>query len=296
MPRLPRGWLSPKLLLVIRTVVAIFALLMLVPAPGAADRPAGANPAATSASVPRLGQNFTVVAPEIGMIWVAPGTFLMSSTHGPDDDTQVTLTRGYWLARTETTQSQWQALMDVYPLPSHFKGSDRPVEHIEWGETMSFCARLTERERAAGRLPAGYIYTLPTEAQWEYACRAGTTGSYAGEIDAMAWTDVTSGGQTHPVAQKQPNAWGFYDMHGNVQEWCADWYAGYPGGSVYDPAGSALGQFRVARGGNWKSPAGQCRSAFRSWGLGSDSSIYTGFRLALAPQIAPPAAARPPGS
>jgi formylglycine-generating enzyme required for sulfatase activity len=136
----------------------------------------------------------------MAMIWIAPGTFLMSSTHGAGDDTLVTLTRGYWLGQTEVTQGQWQAVIDRVPVPSFFKGSDRPVEQVGWNLVMEFCLKLTERERAAGRLPEGYTYTLPTEAQWEYACRAGTTGKYAGEIEAMAWYDTNSGAQTHPVA------------------------------------------------------------------------------------------------
>lgn len=226
------------------------------------------------------------------MIWIKPGTFLMSSTHGSGDDTRVTLTRGYWLGRTEVTQAQWQAVVDNIPVPSFFKGSDRPVERVSWETVMAFCLRLTERERSAGRLPEGYIYTLPTEAQWEYSCRAGTTGSHAGKIAAMGWHDVNSGGETHPIAQKQPNAWGLYDMHGNVQEWCADRRGGYPGGSVSDPAGAATGQFRVFRGGSWGDSAGACRSAMRSWTYPAFNNFSIGFRLALAPESPPSAPAK----
>ena len=242
---------------------------------------------------PAPGKDFTVESPPIAMLWVAPGTFLMSSTHGAGDDTLVTLTRGYWLGRTEVTQGQWQAVMDYVPLPSFFKGSDRPVEQVAWEVAMIFCGRLTERERAAGRLPDGWEYTLPTEAQWEYACRAGTTGIYAGAVEAMAWYDANSGGQTHPVAQKQPNAWGFFDLEGNVQEWCADWYGSYPGGRVNDPAGPAEGQFRVVRGGSWAGPAGYCRSAFRNWTRGLASQSAIGFRLALSPRLSAPPAEKP---
>ncbi len=229
------------------------------------------------------------------MIWIASGKFLMSGTHGAGDDTEVTLTHGYWLGRTEVTQSQWQALMDRLPIPSHFKGSDLPVEQVAYDLVMEFCGKLTERERAAGRLPEGYRYTLPTEAQWEYACRAGTTGIYAGDIAAMAWIETNSGGQTHSVAQKRPNAWGFYDMHGNVGEWCANWYAGYPGGKVSDPTGPALGQFYVVRGGSWGDAAGACRSAFRNWTPGNSSHARLGFRLALTFQGASPAVTKASG-
>jgi formylglycine-generating enzyme required for sulfatase activity len=257
------------------TTLVLVGLTMLAGLGRATDADAGA---------PSPGQNFTVSSPEIAMIWVAPGTFLMSSTHGPDDDTWVTLTRGYWLGRTEVTQGQWQAVMESFPLPSRFKGSDRPVENIHWDLAQEFCAKVTARERTAGRLPPGYTYTLPTEAQWEHACRAGTSGSYADKPEAMGWYDTNSGGETHAVAQKKPNAWGFYDMHGNVWEWCADWYGGYPGGTVTDPAGATVGQFRVIRGGCYSLAAGSARSAFRGWTKPLASNVTLGFRLALAPE------------
>lgn len=236
---------------------------------------------------PEPGKNFTIENAALTMIWVAHGTFLISGTLSQGDDTQVTLTRGFWLGQTEVTQSQWQAVMDYVPLPSYFKGSERPVERVSWGSAVIFCDKFTERERAAGRLPEGYEYTLPTEAQWEFACRAGTTGIYAGNVAAMAWYDTTSGEETHPVAQKQSNAWGFYDMHGNVSEWCFDWYGGYPGGCVNDPAGPALGKFHVFRGGSWISSAGVCRSAFRQWSPTNGENSSIGFRLALAPHRVP---------
>jgi len=141
------------------------------------------------------------------------------------------------------------------------------------------------RERAAKRLPEGYEYTLPTEAQWEYACRAGTTGDYAGRLDSMGWYDANSGNETHPVAQKQANAWGLYDMHGNVWEWCRDWYGNYPGGTVHDPVGPSSGSFRVSRGGCWFGSAHYCHSADRSWNGPSSRYDSLGFRLALAPQV-----------
>jgi len=150
---------------------------------------------------------------------------------------------------------------------------------------MQFCRKLTERERQAGRLPEGYEYTLPTEAQWEFACRAGTTGDFAGNLDAMAWYNENSGNTTHPVAQKQANAWGLYDMRGNVWEWCRDWYGSYPGGSVTDPTGPSSGSFRVDRGGSWGNVAGRCRSALRRWYAPGNRLDYLGFRLSLAPQV-----------
>ncbi len=152
---------------------------------------------------------------------------------------------------------------------------------------MAFCKQMTERERAAGRLPEGVAFALPTEAQWEYACRAGTTGPYAGDLDAMAWyrknsaTNDYADGQTHLVGQKQPNGWGLYDMHGNVMEWCADWYGNYPGGEVTDPTGPTFGSGRVLRGGDWFLNAANCRSAGRRRIDAGERSFYFGFRLAL---------------
>jgi formylglycine-generating enzyme required for sulfatase activity len=185
------------------------------------------------------------------------------------------------------------------PLPSHFKGSDRPIEWISWSSAMDFCHKLTERERAGGRLPEGYEYTLPTEAQWEYACRAGTTGSFAGDLDAMAWYEKNSGLQTHPVGQKQPNAWGLYDMHGNVWEWCLDVYAGYPGGQVTDPrpdnTGPNASAPRMVRGGSAGASAGQCRSAERYRNGISYTSAAVGFRVALVPEFVASATREPAG-
>jgi formylglycine-generating enzyme required for sulfatase activity len=237
------------------------------------------------------GHDFTCPTAEIPLIWIAPGTFLMSNPLGSDDDTLVTLTRGYWLGRTEVTQEQWQTVMEHVPAPSYFKGSDRPVERVTWTSAMEFTRRLTERERAAGRLPSGYEYTLPTEAQWEFACRAGTTTAHAGDLMAMAWFGYHGGRQTQPVAQKQPNAWGLYDMHGNVWEWCLDGYNGYPGGHATDffnnYEGPSAAMIRIMRGGGYGNSAGQCRSAQRHAGLMVFTGTSSGFRLALAPVISP---------
>src|SRR5262249_1561327 len=150
-----------------------------------------------------------------------------------------------------------------------------------WVEAMAFCRKLTERERMAGRLPVGWVYTLPTEAQWEYACRAGTTGDYAGNIDAMAWDSGNSGNETHPVAQQQPNAWGLYDMHGSVWDWGLALYGSYPGGSARDYSGAASGTSHVHRGGGWSFDADYCRSADRDRNGPGYRFHVLGFRLAL---------------
>lgn len=222
------------------------------------------------------------------LLWVEPGTFIMGS---PADEPErnkaespqrtVTLTTGYWLGRTEVTQGQYEKVTGVNPSTFKTAGEHAPVERVSWLDAMAFCRRLTERERAAGRLPEGYHFTLPTEAQWEYACRAGTTGAYAGEPNAMTWFEGNSAGTTHPVGQKEPNAWGFHDMSGNVLEWCYDWYGDYPKGAQVDPSGPERGYFRIARGGSWRTDLRVGRSAARAGGSPGRLDYTLGFRLAL---------------
>jgi formylglycine-generating enzyme required for sulfatase activity len=269
-------------------------------------------------------KSFRIADLNLDMVWIPSGEFRMGTPEqstlakwyydarekltkepnpgsgGYDNDERrerpmmwVTLTQPYWLGRTEVTQAQWTVVMGSNP--SNFKGNDLPVDTVLWDESMEFCRKLTERERASGRLPAGYAYTLPTEAQWEYACRAGTTGNYAGDLDAMAWYEPNSGGTTHPVGTKKANGWGLSDMHGNVFEWCLDWYDDkYRGGEVKNPRGPASGSKRVLRGGCWYSEAERARSATRAShepGVYPEYGQKFGFRLALAP--APQAPASP---
>jgi formylglycine-generating enzyme required for sulfatase activity len=204
---------------------------------------------------------------------------------GRDDErpvTWVTLTQPFWLGRTAVTQGQYTAVIGSNPSDFKAAGRDAPVENVSWDEAMAFCQKLTEREKAEGRLPTGYTYTLPTEAQREYACRAGTTGDYAGDLDAMAWYGANSGSTTHPVGTKQPNGWGLYDMHGNVLEWCRDWYADkLPGWEVTNPLGPPSDYFRVVRGGCWSDEASSCRSAVRGGDPPDGRGYDVGFRLAL---------------
>jgi formylglycine-generating enzyme required for sulfatase activity len=263
---------------------------------------------AAAAAKLRTANARTIPDLNLELVWIAPGDFLMGTPEqnllvkwyyaarekltkkpnlraGDHDErpvTLVTLTQPFWLGRTAVTQGQYQAVMGTNP--SNFKavGRDAPVEQVNWDDAMAFCQKLTDREKAAGRLPPGYAYTLPTEAQREYACRAGTTGDYAGDLDAMAWyfTDTT-----HPVGTKLPNAWGLYDMHGNVWEWCLNWGGAYPGGEVTNPMGPPSGSYRVDRGGGWCSGAADCRSAFRDNNEPGSRLNFLGFRLALAPSL-----------
>jgi formylglycine-generating enzyme required for sulfatase activity len=218
------------------------------------------------------------------------GTFTMGSPAGEADRSadetqhQVTLTKPFWLGKTEVTQAQWQAVMGANP--SQFKGNDLPVEHVSWDDAASFCKKLTERAQAAGTLPAGYEYRMPTDAEWEYACRAGSTGPYAGaRLDDLGWYYGNSGRTTHAVGTKQANAWGLVDMHGNVCEWCQGWYGDYPAGVAPDPTGLATGTSRVSRGGSWSSLASSCRAAYRCGFVPSFRNDFLGFRIALAPAV-----------
>ncbi len=238
---------------------------------------------------PEEGQAWPVPDLYLEMVYIRPGTFTMGSPVSEqgrrNDEIQhsAILTKGFWLGKTVVTQGQWKALMGGNRSLFKNAGRDAPVENVSWTDAMEFCRKLTERERQAGRMTEGYEYTLPTEAQWEYACRAGTTGPFAGSgnLDSMGWYSSNSGTTTHPVAQKQANAWGLYDMHGNVWEWCRDWYGNYPGRSVTDPIGPSSGSLRVYRGGGWASIAQRCRSAYRYGGGPGLRLDYVGFRLAL---------------
>ena len=219
---------------------------------------------------------WTVNGVEFAFRWCPAGTFMMGSSEdekGRDDDEkqhQVTLTKGFWMMETEVTQKQWKAVMGTNP--SWFKGDDLPVEQVSWNDCQKFCKKCTQ---------LGLPVQLPTEAQWEYACRAGTTGAHAGNLNDMAWYGYElSNEQTHPVGTKKPNAWGLYDMHGNVWELCADyWKEEYPSWSVTDPTGPSNGSRRVSRGGGWDNGAVDCRSAFRYYFEPGYRGSILGFRV-----------------
>ena len=211
--------------------------------------------------------------------WVPPGEFRMGSA-SPEADgdeqpvTQVQISRGFWLAKYEVTQDEWQAVMGSNP--SRFSGCGRcPVEQVSWEDVQAFIQPLNRQAGQAGRA----VYRLPTEAEWEYAARAGTTGDRYGNLDAIAWYRGNSGRRTRPVGQKAPNAWGLHDMLGNVEEWVGDWHGAYPGGAVTDPRGPGSGSGRMLRGGSWYDSPGYVRAPIRNVVDPGNRYDYLGFRL-----------------
>ncbi len=250
-------------------------------------------------SAPAFGERFyraLVFAAPTNMAFIPPGTFRMGSptnevgryeSEGPQ--TAVTLSRGFWMAKYEVTQAEYQTVMATNP--SWFSGGlNLPVETVSWSEATAYCAKLTEQERAAGRIRIGNVYRLPTEAEWEYACR-GWTSTRFGYGDDPGYTNLTNyawytdnaNSTTHPVGLKLPNLWGLYDMHGNVWEWCHDWWGAYGGGTAIDPLGPSTGSFHVMRGGYWGNPAALCRSAPRGSSGPDARHAGIGFRTVLAP-------------
>lgn len=267
-------------------LVAGIILLFVLADDGASATPPSISPPAVPAEKPfagpRQAEGWTVPGLQLELVAVPAGAFTMGSTSGDATErplTYVTLTQPFWLGKYEVTQEQWQTLM--HGNPAQFRGDRHPVEKVSWLDAMDFCRRLTERERAAGRLPAGYRYVLPTEAQWEYACRAGGEGEAADAYPTQTWHQGNSGNTTQPVGGKVPNDWGLYDMHGNVWEWCLDWKTSYPGGEATDPRGPASGQFRIFRGGGWNSSLVKTRATTRVGAPPEAKGFEVGFRVAL---------------
>jgi formylglycine-generating enzyme required for sulfatase activity len=212
--------------------------------------------------------------------WCPAGKFTMGSPKSEadrgDDENQVevTLSQGFWMAKTEVTQAQWQALMGNNP--SWFKGENLPVDSVSWEDAQEF---LTKVNAIVGISDGGKM-VLPTEAQWEYAARAGETGPYSGgALDEVAWYAGNSGSEAHPVGTKTPNAWGLSDMSGNMWEWCADYYVIKLEGGI-DPQGGSSGADRVYRGGSWHDNARYCRVAYRYFIIPSSANSNFGFRVA----------------
>ena len=233
----------------------------------------------------------------IVLIKIPAGKFTMGES---GDAVAVTLTKPFWLGKTEVTKGQWRQVMGgTEPWVDYWCDKDSPVTDVSWMEAKTFCQKLTVLKRKAGKLPAGESYRLPTEAEWEYACRAGTTtwfsfGGDESQLDEYAWFEDSdpwhasgySGfsfilyGESylHTVGMKKPNPWGLHDMHGNVWEWCSDWYGNaLPGGT--DPVGPEGGSDRVLRGGGCFDEPNRCGSGSRDYGDPSNR-FNLGFRVA----------------
>ena len=243
-----------------------------------------------------LSRQYPKITNSIGMefVYIPPGSFMMGSPpdepeRGNDEKQhRVILTNGFYMQSTEVTQGQWKKVMGTNP--SYFKkcGVNCPVEQVSWNDVQTFIHELNRQE---GRS----TYRMPTEAEWEYAARAGSTTAFANgrisetayghdsNLNLVGWNYHNANKKTHPVAQKQPNAWGLYDMHGNVWEWCQDWYGDYPAGPVTDPAGPPRSSGRVTRGGCLEDFAGSCSSANRNWVAPGIRGYGLGFRLARIP-------------
>jgi formylglycine-generating enzyme required for sulfatase activity len=245
----------------------------------ATNRPANSasnKPAAKTSTTPAFKNS-------IGMefVLIPSGTFMMGSPTSEkdrdDDETQhqVTISKSFYLGKYEVTQAEWEKVMGSNP--SYFKGCPRcPVENVSWEDVQDFIRKLNTK--GEGR------YRLPTEAEWEYAARAGSTARYSygdgeGSLGNYAWYSANSGSKTHEVGTKQPNEWGLYDMHGNVWEWCGDWYGAYSSSAQIDPTGATSGSYRVIRGGSWNYVAVNLRSANRYSNSPSFRSYNLGFRV-----------------
>ena len=236
---------------------------------------------------PAFGQQSKEIINSIGMkmVLILPGSFLM----GPPTNEVgsqvslplVTISNWYYLGTYEVTQDEYQKVIGRNP--SRFIGGKNPVECVSWEDAVSFCRNLSElpQEKAAGR-----EYRLPTESEWEYSCRATSGDAYsfgdtADLLGEFSWFDRNATRQTHEVGEKKANRWGLYDMHGNVCEWCQDWYDFYPSTKETDPTGPISGSFRVRRGGSWSHQAKFCEAAYRYAGEPTNRSWVCGFRVAL---------------
>lgn len=253
------------------------------------------------------GKHLIVPGLKFEMIWCEPGSFMMGSPESEVDRNldwndkpalwneilhEVKLTNGFFLGKFEVTQKQWFQLFGSKP--SFFSGNDLPVEQINWYEANNFCEKLTVLEKSKDRIPDNWIFTLPTEAEWEYACRAGSSTVFAYGEDLSSEMANFHGGfpygnakesihliKTAKVGSYSPNAWGFYDMHGNVGEWCLDWNSLYKPGTSIDPFGTVNGSHKVKRGGGYNSKGHLLRSATRSRYRPNEVTSGLGFRVVL---------------
>lgn len=259
------------------TLILLFAALLIC----GCDRRQSDVTAGATANVPAREP---VLVPITNMILIKPGSFQRQRN-------LITLTREFWIGKYEVTQAEYLVLTGKNP--SHFRGStNAPVEKISFLDAAGYCAALSERERQAGRLPKEFEYRLPTEAEWEYACRAGTTnffsfGNDQNLAEKYAWTSENSERKPHPVGLKEPNPWGLHDMHGNVWEWVSDWFAPYPEMDLVNPIGPPESKFKVFRGGGWNQDAEFARSGNRFMMSPTNGIHFVGFRVALGQRSGP---------
>ncbi|MCL4503148.1 MAG: SUMF1/EgtB/PvdO family nonheme iron enzyme [Deltaproteobacteria bacterium] len=252
------------------------------------ESPAPAAVAELSNTLIQPAEETCVIPLDRSFVYIPAGSFIMGSPENepgrnPDEQQhEVTLSRGFYLQSTPLTQRQWQAVMGGKPATSS-TGGDCPVANVSWHECQAFLQKLNLLREG--------VYRLPTEAEWEYACRAGGAAALGDReltalfrehdpfLEAVAWYCGNSARHAHPVGVKNPNAWDLYDMHGNVMEWCQDWYGEYPAGAAVDPTGPPTGVARVIRGGSWFSSAKNCRAACRAKRAPDSRSHYVGLRL-----------------
>lgn len=275
-----------------------------------------------SAQGPTGGTDFVVPGTNLALVWIPAGSFRMGSDPGEpgheDDErpTQVKLTHGFWIGQTETTVGQWRDFVaqtrfvgqnaaagihvrteDGWKLipgrdwsdPGFVQTDSHPVVGVSWEDAVAFCEWISGREGQAGRLPEGWIFRLPSEAQWEYASRAGSKDAFAFgptlSTDQANFKPGVEGGDfrggTTPVATFAPNEWGLFDMHGNAWEWCQEAYGEYPTGPLTNPSVVVTGSQKVKRGGSWIGAGENCRSANRNRDLPGHRAYHIGFRIAL---------------
>ncbi|MDZ4859955.1 MAG: SUMF1/EgtB/PvdO family nonheme iron enzyme [Candidatus Hydrogenedentes bacterium] len=285
-PGVPKKFLWGGIAILATIAVLLTFLWPPVPAEDVAKHSTEAVTAIAPATAPEPGEGraFNLSdAVSMDFIWIPPGTFTMGSPESEpnrlENETphEVVLTQGFWFGKYEVTQWQWEAIMSSNP--SRKIGPDQPVEQINWFDCQEFIDKINAERQG--------IFRFPTEAEWEYASRAGTNTAYffgenSADLGAYAWYESNNRGSRHPVGRKLPNPWGLHDIYGNVWEWCADVYADYPSGSVTNPVGLATGGSRVSRGGSWFVGGEFCRSAKREGTPEDNRHISRGLRLVRA--------------
>ena len=238
--------------------------------PSGSDEPSAEPAKAGVPTVKSIGMRF---------VPIPAGTFTMGEgkTATPH---KVTLTQEFHLGQYEVTQEQYEKVMGKNP--SRFKGKQNPVEMVSWNDAVEFCRKLSD---LSAEKNAGYVYRLPTEAEWEYACRSGTTTDFGfgGDPEQLKHYAVSSSTKAEPVGGKMCNRWGLFDINGNVVEWCYDWYGDYTGAKAENPTGAGEGSYRVNRGGSWRHFARDCQSGNRYWSYPRNRFDYYGFRVAQVP-------------